>query len=239
MFEFSDGDDQTFKTLQGLVKFNNGQFKSVKQAEFLTKTLRRRRDGDTPEFVQSNFGLPMADGQYIVFVQATVRWVDYGSDSYRPVGWVFVMDAQGVVAQYKLAWQGTMRQGTSVDPSKTKELWVRTEITTPLVFEKAAETVQNQSQHIAQVGDRLELTGKVLSVTQFEKRKFHYYDSTVGNITRLDIGGNIVVYFGYLAERGATVTVMATVKSHDEYQGRKQTVISRPKLLNVVETVAA
>lgn len=239
MFEFSDGDDQTFKTLQGLVKFNNGQFKSVKQAEFLTKTLRRRRDGDTPEFVQSNFGLPMADGQYIVFVQATVRWVDYGSDSYRPVGWVFVMDAQGVVAQYKLSWQGTMRQGTSVDPSKTKELWVRAEITTPLVFEKAAEPVQNQSQHIAQVGDRLELTGKVLSVTQFEKRKFHYYDSTVGNITRLDIGGNIVVYFGYLAERGATVTVMATIKSHDEYQGRKQTVISRPKLLNVAETVAA
>lgn len=239
MFEFSDGDDQTFKTLQGLVKFNNGQFKSVKQAEFLTKTLRRRRDGDTPEFVQSNFGLPMADGQYIVFVRATVRWVDYGSDSYRPVGWVFVMDAQGVVAQYKLAWQGTMRQGTSVDPSKTKELWVRSEITTPLVFEKAAEPVQNQSQHIAQIGDRLELTGKVLSVTQFEKRKFHYYDSTIGNITRLDIGGNIVVYFGYLAERGATVTVMATIKSHDEYQGRKQTVISRPKLLNVAETVAA
>lgn len=239
MFEFSDGDDQTFKTLQGLVKFNNGQFKSVKQAEFLTKTLRRRRDGDTPEFVQSNFGVPMADGQYIVFVQATVRWVDYGSDSYRPVGWVFVMDAQGVVAQYKLSWQGTMRQGTSVDPSKTKEFWVRTEITTPLVFEKAAEPVQNQSQHIAQVGDRLELTGKVLSVAQFEKRKFHYYDSTIGNITRLDIGGNIVVYFGYLAERGATVTVMATIKSHDEYQGRKQTVISRPKLLNVAETVAA
>lgn len=239
MFEFSEGDDQTFKTLQGLVKFNNGQFKSVKQAEFLTKTLRRRRDGDTPEFVQSNFGLPMADGQYIVFVQATVRWVDYGSDSYRPVGWVFVMDAQGVVAQYKLSWQGTMRQGTSVDPSKTKELWVRAEITTPLVFEKAAEPVQNQSQHIAQIGDRLELTGKVLSVTQFEKRKFHYYDSTIGNITRLDIGGNIVVYFGYLAERGATVTVMATIKSHDEYQGRKQTVISRPKLLNVAETVAA
>lgn len=239
MFEFSDGDDQTFKTLQGLVKFNNGQFKSVKQAEFLTKTLRRRRDGDTPEFVQSNFGLPMADGQYIVFVQATVRWVDYGSDSYRPVGWVFVMDAQGVVAQYKLSWQGTMRQGTSVDPSKTKELWVRAEITTPLVFEKAAEPVQNQSQHIAQVGDRLEFTGKVLSVAQFEKRKFHYYDSTIGNITRLDIGGNIVVYFGYLAERGATVTVMATIKSHDEYQGRKKTVISRPKLLNVAETVAA
>jgi len=239
MFEFSDGDDQTFKTLQGLVKFNNGQFKSVKQAEFLTKTLRRRRDGDTPEFVQSNFGVPMAGGQYIVFVQATVRWVDYGSDSYRPVGWVFVMDEQGVVAQYKLSWQGTMRQGTSVDPSKTKELWVRAEITTPLVFEKAAEPVQNQSQHIAQVGDRLELTGKVLSVTQFEKRKFHYYDSTIGNITRLDIGGNIVVYFGYLSERGATVTVMATIKSHDEYQGRKQTVISRPKLLNVAETVAA
>lgn len=239
MFEFYEGDDQTFKTLQGLVKFNNGQFKSVKQAEFLTKTLRRLRDGDTPEFVQSKFGLPMADNQYIVFVQATVRWVDYGSDSYRPVGWVFVMDNQGVVAQYKLSWQGTMRQGTSVDPSKTKELWVRAEITTPLVFEKAAEPARIESQHIGYVGERLELTGKVLSVTQFEKRKFHYYDSTIGNITRLDIGGNVVVYFGFLAERGETVTIMATIKSHDEYQGRKQTVISRPKILNVQELQTA
>lgn len=239
MFEFDEGDDQTFKTLQGLVKFNNGQFKSVKQAEYLTKTLRRRRDGDTPEFVQSNFGVPMSDGQYIVFVRATVRWANYGSDSYRPVGWIFVMDEQGVAAQYKLSWQGTMRQGTSVDPTRTSQLWVRAEITAPLVFEKAAEPARIESQHIGQVGERLELTGKVLSVTQFEKRKFHYYDSTVGNITRLDIGGNIVVYFGYLAERGDTVTVKATVKTHDEYQGRKQTVITRVKLSNVVETVAA
>lgn len=241
MFDFdSPADGEIYRSFAGLIKYNNGQFKSVKQSIYLCKTLQQRREGDTPEFAMSNFGVPLEDNQFMVFIRAYVRWVDYGANSYRPVGWIFVLDTQGVVAKYKLGWQGTMRSGTSVDASKTKCEWQRQEIVTPLVFEEVKKDLpESTSEHLGTIGDRIEFTGKIVSVTQFEKQKFHYYDHTIGQITRLDVEGNIVVYFGFLGERGETVAVKATVKKHDVYNGRKQTVISRSKIQNVASAIAA
>lgn len=59
------------------------------------------------------------------------------------------------------------------------------------------------------------------------------YDSAFG-VTHIhgltDNAGNIVIYKGasVLGERGAAITVKATVKEHGERDGIKQTVISRP-----------
>lgn len=233
MFEFStEFDGNTFKTLSGLCKFNNGQFKSYKQAQFLSKTFRASRDFDTVESVRNNFGVEMTESQYIVMINAYTRWVNYGSDSYRPVTWVFVMDEHGVVAQYKLGYVGTMRQGTSPDPSKTQQLWVRVGAVTPL--EQPEQPVVAPSEHVGTVGQRMTFEGVIKSVTTFERRRFSYYDSGVGYLTRVSVDGNEVVYFGQLGEKGATVKFVATVKEHGEYNGRKQTVVSRPK---VIETV--
>lgn len=233
MFEFStEFDGNSYKTLTNLVKSNNGQFKSYKQAQFLTKTYRALRQFDNVESVRANFGIEMTESQYVVMVNAYTRWVNYGSDSYRPVTWVFVMDEHGVVAQYKLGYVGTMRQGTSPDPSKTQQLWARTGAVTPL--EQPEQPVVAPSEHIGQVGSRMTFEGMIKSVTTFFRRRVSYYDSGVGYLTRVSVDGNEVVYFGQLGEKGATVKFVATVKEHGEYNGRKQTVVSRPK---VIETV--
>lgn len=230
MFEFStEFDGNSYKTLTNLVKSNNGQFKSYKQAQFLTKTYRALRQFDNVESVRANFGIEMTESQYVVMVNAYTRWVNYGSDSYRPVTWVFVMDEHGVVAQYKLGYVGTMRQGTSPDPSKTQQLWARTGAVTPL--EQPEQPVVAPSEHIGQVGSRMTFEGMIKSVTTFFRRRVSYYDSGVGYLTRVLVDGNEVVYFGQLGEKGATVKFVATVKEHGEYNGRKQTVVSRPKLV--------
>lgn len=46
-----------------------------------------------------------------------------------------------------------------------------------------------------------------------------------------DEAGNVVVYRGNRWEPGAQITVRATIKRLDTYQGLKQTVVGRPKIL--------
>lgn len=238
MFEFdSEWDSDTYRTLSGLVKYNNGQFKTVKQALYLTKTMRQRRDGDTVEFARDYFGVDMTSGQYLVFIRATIRWADYGFDSYRPIGWIFVMDEQGVVSQNKLGWVGSMRQGTTVDPSKTVVVWSRVgELANPLVFNAPTMAVSADkpvSQYFGQVGERVNFIGTIVGVREFQRQRFSYYDSGVSTLTRINVNGNILVYFGnHIADQGTQVEMIAKIKKHEEYNGAKQTVISRPKVIN-------
>lgn len=232
MFSFNtQSDADAFKSLSSLVKTNNGQYKSVKQAQFLDKVCRRARQGyDTPESVMNFYGIPMGADQYIVQTSAMTRWADYGSRSARPVTWIFVMDTHGVVAQYKLGYVGDMRSGTSPDPKKTQKLWERVGEAVPL--EVPVAEVLPESFHIGAIGNRLELQGVIKSVIEFQRTtRFSYYDSGAGYVTKIDIDGSDVVYFGHLGAKGETVRVKATIKDHSIRDGRKQTVISRPKVL--------
>ena len=232
-FQFaSQQDADMFKTLSGLVKFNNGQFKSVKQADFLFKVFSRENLWDTAS-AKSLFNVDLTEGQVMVAVNAYARWADYGSRSVRPVTWKFVVDREGVVAQYKLGYVGDMRSGTSPDPSKTELLWSRQGEITPL--ERPVVVAEaNTSQHIGEVGKRMTFKGVVKFVKTFDRPKFHYYDSGVGYITHVDVDGSTVVYFGSFGseyERGSAVEFVATVKEHGEYQGVKQTVVNRPRVV--------
>lgn len=246
MFDFSsDYDKDTFLTLSGLVKKNDGLFKSAKQAQFLGKRYRAHTADSVKRYSAeeinrahlANYGVDLdaASGQYAVHANGFMRWADYGSDSYRPVCWIFVMDDHGVVAQYKLAFVGTMRKGTSVDPEKTKLLWKREVTPTPFVEEVKVEEAKPESFHIGSVGERMTFKGIVKSIISFDRPKFHYYDSGVGHITRVIVNGSTVVYFGALGEEGQEIEFKATVKEHGEFKGVKQTVVARPKLLTAVE----
>jgi hypothetical protein len=235
VFEFSSQfDADNYKTLSSLVKYNNGQFKSVKQASYLCKTYRSHHDGDfSSDEARRYFGVELKDNQFMLKVDAYMRWADYGSKSVRPVTWIFVMDEEGVVAQYKLGYVGDMRSGTGPDPTKTKLLWERVGEITPLVREVKQEVAGPESQHIGVVGSRIDIKGVIKSVISFDRPKFHYYDSGVGQITRINVDGNDVVYFGFLGDKGQEVQLKATIKQHGDYNGRKQTVIARPKLIGV------
>lgn len=81
------------------------------------------------------------------------------------------------------------------------------------------------SQHIGTVGNRTVFTVTINWVKYFEGA----FGATYIHGLK-DASGNVVIYKGSkcLGERGASVTVKATIKEHDERDGVKQTVITRP-----------
>lgn len=105
------------------------------------------------------------------------------------------------------------------------------EIERKLRTEKAQE-VGATSTHVGQIKDRITVTGTVASV--FE----HGGDWGTTYITKIEgDDGNIYKWFGsYDLGRGNKVTGKFTVKKHDEYQGVKETVITRPSAVEVLAT---
>ena len=110
------------------------------------------------------------------------------------------------------------------------------EIVRDAIAEKAKGIV---SSHVGKVGVRQEFLVKVKSVSEYETLGFGYNAGYVTNYahTLQDRQGNIIVYFGSsrLGSYGEILKIAGTVKAHDEYKGVAQTVISRPKVKEVVD----
>lgn len=243
----SDVDGDVFKTLSSLVKYNCGVFKSAKQANFVlsekfawawarpselkTYEERNQRVADARKY----FSIPFdPESQTVYMVNAWTSWADYGRKSKRPVSWVFVCDRFGVVAQYKLGYSAN-----SPDADKTKVLFTRpTDTVLPNLYEEEEKRLADlaaanaNKTFVGYVGERREFTAKIVSVKQFEGRSFSYYDSGVRTMTVLeDVDGNKLMYWNSMGTKGETIRFKATVKSHDEYKGVKQTTLSRAKVL--------
>ena len=243
MFEFNTQDDaETFRNFSGLIKSNNGLYKSAKQAAFLDKVYGQKSWNNVCEMTNfdeasdrffKNFGVDVdfSNGQHACMVEGHMRWADYGTRSFRPITWIFVLDKHGVVAQYKLKYTGDMKIGCSVDASKTQKIWVRE--VQPVAFEEAVaeKPAVPESTHIGEVGKRMIFKGIIKSVKTFSRQRFHYYDSGVGSISRIIVDGSTVIYFGDIGKEGEEVTFKATVKEHGEYNGHKQTVVARPTVI--------
>jgi len=94
-----------------------------------------------------------------------------------------------------------------------------------LAAQRAAENAS--SAFLGAVGDRLDLT----LTCQWSKS----FDTQFGTLTVhgfKDASGNIVIYKGQrIADKGETLTLKATIKTHEDREGVKQTVINRPKIL--------
>jgi hypothetical protein len=99
-----------------------------------------------------------------------------------------------------------------------------------LVNGEIAKRQQNAaSAHIGAVGDRVEIEGEIERVISMET---HFGIKHI-NIIRCN-NGNVVVYRGnYLGAKGDLVHLMATVTEHSIYNDVKQTIIQRPKHLEV------
>lgn len=254
MFRFSsDADQDVYKTLGSLVKFNNGFFKSAKQSNFVlsekfswawVRPSEVKTDEERAQYERNSvgyFNIPVdARVNTVYHVSATTQWAEYGRRSVRRVAWVFVCDRFGVVAQYKLRFiYANDGASSSVDPTKTELLWSRpADAVMPSLFEEeekriaAAVAANANKTFIGKVGERIELTAKIVSVKQFEGQSFSYYDSGVRTMTVLeDADGNRLMYWNALGSKGETVRFKATVKAHQEYKGVKQTVLSRAKVL--------
>jgi hypothetical protein len=103
-----------------------------------------------------------------------------------------------------------------------------------LVFKLAAEAnapklpdTRPPSNHLGTIGERLTLTVTV----EFIKRIDHGdFDPPTYLHVMTDEQGNDLRWFssaGALCEKGTKITIRGTVKKHEVYQGRKQTMLSR------------
>ena len=230
----SQFDDDRARQLGGMIKFNDGLFKSDKQAAFLF--------GDrSPLGLRTNFS--SADLKKLFNVEAGPDekvlsidgWMTFapGARGTRPITWYYVIDKFGVVKKYKLGYVGDMKAGTQPDPGKTKLLWTRPAglDTSHLEVDpdKPAEPRPgDDSEHIGEVGKREAFTGKVLFTKGLDTEWGHTlltkFITPEGNLITV-FGGNWVDD----PQKGDSKTFVGTVKKHDEYQGVKQTLLNRVK----------
>ena len=240
MFEFTtDFDKQMFITMSGLIKSNDGLFKSVKQAGFLLKKCEER----TPEEVKKYFGVEMTQGQKFLQCDGMNRWADYGSRGNIPQNFAFVMDEHGVVSKWKIPFNGNLRDGAAPAPERTTKVWERTVTPQPVPAVQAPVATEPASEHIGQIGDKIELEVEIISCKRIIGQSIAYWDSGVRYLTTMKSGDNIIKYWGFpkfknAAENTADPTgfkakMKATVKSHGEYKGKFDTVVSRPTFILV------
>lgn len=95
--------------------------------------------------------------------------------------------------------------------------------------EVAKRAANAASGHFGHIGDKVTLT---LTVERIIVLHSEIYGTNYITIARTP-EGNVVTYKGRtdLGAVGETTTVAATIKAHDEYNGTRQTVIQRPKVL--------
>lgn len=102
--------------------------------------------------------------------------------------------------------------------------------------ELARSTTAN-SQHVGEPKQRMEMVLTVNTTRVFEGQ---YGPKTLHNM--VDDQGNAIKWWAsgsVTLDEGKTYKVMATVKTHDEYKGRKETVVNRIKVVEELSTEAA
>lgn len=118
----SEADKSDYISLRGLIKNNQGLWKSAKQAAFQMKRAR-----DDREFMHDTFGIVVRDTEKVLLVNALYKWTTArrSSRDLVPSLIAFVIDDEGVSAQYRIGGNGNLKQGWKPDPTKSKQLWIR------------------------------------------------------------------------------------------------------------------
>lgn len=91
----------------------------------------------------------------------------------------------------------------------------------------AQAAIDALSNHIGALGERREFTGTLYAC--FPKFEYVGQPEPAYYINKMRQGDDIVVYIGKaLGEVGATITMRATIKRHETYNGVKTTQVNRP-----------
>lgn len=99
----------------------------------------------------------------------------------------------------------------------------------------AAEAAQKAiSQHVGQVGEKVAFKGTYVRTGSWEQKAYAGYGMTTMFIhTFKDADGNVFIWKtqrSFAFERGDSIDVKGTVKSHSEYKDEKQTELTRCKV---------
>jgi hypothetical protein len=231
MITFTGGDEQTFMSLKSLVNKNSGFFKSAKQAKFLFDAYSNACT-QTPDQAMEYMGIPVESGQIVVSLTATTRWADYGTRSVIPVIYAFVLDKMGVVGHYKVNGRGNLRDGWGPDPKKCTVIWSRlADAVCPWSFEdvkpKAEEGIKS-NLWLGGVGEKIEvelkfIRGRDMGQSQFGPMYLSVFEDEAGNV--VNIWKNLSL------QNNELIKVKGTIKSCDLYKERKQTTLTRVKVI--------
>lgn len=93
---------------------------------------------------------------------------------------------------------------------------------------------RDEAEYAGTVGEKITVTGTVTRLRAIEGS--YGYNPTTSMLVIIEGGSTIAKMFTTAAwaweiEQGDEITVTATVKAHEEYQGSKQTALVRPKLV--------
>lgn len=101
---------------------------------------------------------------------------------------------------------------------------------------QAAEVKKKaESAYAGTVGDKLTITGTITRARAVDS-SFGYHEST-SMLFIIEAGTTVLktvtkAAWAFDVDQGDTVTITATVKSHEDYHGTRQTVVTRPKLID-------
>jgi hypothetical protein len=89
----------------------------------------------------------------------------------------------------------------------------------------------SKREYVGEVGDKQFLVeGNIKFVTSWENDFGRTYLTVIS-----DKDGNTIKYKGKsLADKGFGVKMIATIKSHEEYKGEKQTIVNRPRKIEII-----
>jgi hypothetical protein len=227
------------QSMFSLVK-SGGFFKSIKQRNFLRAPRGfpwhvvvwdfdniMRHSEETIKFFRENFGIADANTtDTLVTVEGSIRWADYGRRSTRRVMHIFILDDYGVRSQHKIKFTYDDSHGSSgVDGSKTVEVWSRDPSVELPVFVEPAKPEVIPGNWIGDIKQRMVFEGNITFA-----REIGYSQWGTTYMTIVKIGNDEVVYWGLLdhIDYRGPIKFKATVKSHELYNERKQTVVNRP-----------
>ena len=242
----TEQDGDLFRSLKGLVN-NGGFFKSSGQAAFFEKRISYNSNHIGPDNCW-DASVEIAEGQYAIICEGLIGITgddnSWGSRSRRKA-WIFLMDSMGVVAMF-IGRCKHYSDGSSPNGEKTVREFVRTddgraqELAKTWADERAAKTKaigdkRAASEHVGEVGERIEIEGVARLITSFDNA---YGTSYMYMIE--DANGNAYKFIGKGihtadningAHKNFKLKAKFTVKAHDEYNGQKQTVVNRPKVI--------
>ena len=101
---------------------------------------------------------------------------------------------------------------------------------------QAAEVKKKaESAYAGTLGDKLTITGTITRARAVDS-SFGYHEST-SMLFIIEAGTTVLktvtkAAWAFDVDQGDTVTIAATVKSHEDYHGTRQTVVTRPKLID-------
>lgn len=184
--------------------------------------------------------------QYLIVVGGLSTFVQTGRGMI-PAKWVFIMDSQGVVKKYKMKYKflprGSREPAIGYFSSATLEFERKSNKSLKLDVEpydltfkksqkklKEIEKKKGDLQYIGKVGEKSTLTLKLKKHTVTEGSRYgpsyaYFFEDTKGNK---------IIWFASRdreLKEGKTYKVEGKVKKHDEYNGFKQTYITRCKII--------